>query len=256
MLRLFPALAALLAFCAETVCAAWTVAEKADLGTLPAGAQVRKWTFRNGEQSAVLTAVIFSENDYRVAVEDNPSASGRLEDSAPRAKAEAGINGGYFHQDMTPLGLVIIDGKTRHSFEKAKLLSGILVQHAKSLRLIRSENHNQDTNTIAAIQAGPWLVDKGRAVAGLNAVKRARRTIVATDGKGKWALISLSPVTLADAAGVLRAAPLFGENSAANALNLDGGSSTALWADLRPNPLSIPEFGAVRNYVVIIPRKP
>lgn len=255
MLRFSLALAASLAVCASSACAAWTGADKTDLGLLPAGAQVRKWTFRNGEQSAVVTAVIFSEDDYRVAVEDNPSASGRLEEAAPRAKAEAGINGGYFHRDMTPLGLVITGGKIQHPFEKAKLLSGILAQHAKKLLLVRSENFIQDPGIAAAIQAGPWLVDKGRPVAGLNAVNRARRTIVATDGKGQWALISLSPVTLAEAAEILRATPFFGGNFVTNALNLDGGSSTALWAALQPNPLSLPEFGAVRNYVVIIPRK-
>lgn len=256
MPRFSLALAAFLSFCAGTARAGWVAAEKPGLGSVPGGAQVREWTLRKGDQSAILTAVVFSERDYRVAVLDNPSQTGRLAGAVLQAGAAAGINGGYFHKDGTPLGLAVSGGKTVHAFEKAKLLSGVLAQRGKKLQLVRSGAFSPGADVAAALQAGPWLVESRQPVSGLNAARLARRTVVATDGQGNWALVSLSPLTLAGTAEVLCAAPLFEKAPVKDALNLDGGSSTALWAGTEPNPLSISEFGSVRNYVVILPRKP
>jgi hypothetical protein len=89
----------------------------------------------------------------------------------------------------------------------------------------------------------------------LNADRSARRTIVATDGHGRWALVYLTSVTLADAARILTTPGALGDWVPATALNLDGGSSSGLWAATAPAPVSLPEFGHVRNYIGIAPRQ-
>ena len=94
-----------------------------------------------------------------------------------------------------------------------------------------------------------------RPVAGLDEQRLARRTIVASDGKGQWAIIVTSPVTLADAARMLSVKGIAGPWIIANALNFDGGSSTALHAEAKGRALiHIASFGAVRNYLAIVPR--
>ena len=94
-------------------------------------------------------------------------------------------------------------------------------------------------------------------VAGLDDTRNARRTIVANDGKGQWALIATSSITLADASRLLCAKGIIGPLKIANALNLDGGSSTALQAGLPPEILiDIAALGPVRNYLTIAPRRP
>ena len=46
------------------------------------------------------------------------------------AGAVAGVNGGYFHADRRPLGLVIAGGKPVHNFERARLLGGLVTVDA------------------------------------------------------------------------------------------------------------------------------
>jgi hypothetical protein len=98
------------------------------------------------------------------------------------------------------------------------------------------------------------LVEGGHATVGLNHERTARRTIVATDGHGQWALIYTTSVTLADAANILTLPGVLGDWAPVTALNLDGGSSSGLWASGNPSPVSLPEFGHVRNYLGIVPR--
>ena len=170
-------------------------------------------------------------------------------------KAFAGSNGGYFHNDHTPLGLVVVEGKTLHPFERAKLLSGVLAVRKGRIELVRSGQFRKGEDLQEALQAGPWLLEKGAPVAGLDEQRLARRTIVASDGKGQWAIIVTSPVTLADAARMLSLKGIAGPWIIANALNFDGGSSTALHAEAKGRALiHIASFGAVRNYLAIVPR--
>jgi uncharacterized protein YigE (DUF2233 family) len=170
------------------------------------------------------------------------------------AGAIAGVNGGYFHPDWKPAGLVIAEGQKIHAFERAKLLSGVFVVTKGQPRIVRSAAYTPSKADTGALQAGPFLVEKGAPIAGLNATKTARRTVIATDGRGRWALLTLSPVTLAGAAELLASREVFPDFPVAQALNLDGGSSTALWVGTEGRPFYSPEFGRVRNFLAILPR--
>jgi uncharacterized protein YigE (DUF2233 family) len=150
------------------------------------------------------------------------------------------------------LGLVIQEGKTTHGFERAKFLSGILAVRKGRVELVRSGDFRPGEDIRHAIQAGPWLIEGGQSITGLDGIKRARRTIVATDGKGNWGLLATTPVSLSTASELLSAMESAGRLRVRSALNLDGGSSTALWAGAVG--LSIPEFGTVRNFLVLRPK--
>jgi uncharacterized protein YigE (DUF2233 family) len=167
----------------------------------------------------------------------------------------AGINGGYFHPDYRPLGLAVSGGKEIHGFEKAKLLSGVLAVRGSRIELVRSGAFKPGKDVQEALQAGPWLLEHGKAIPGLNAERKARRSVVATDGKGNWAILATGPLTLAETSEVLAMAGLPGGWTARDALNLDGGSSTALWAATQPKVFEIFSFGTVRNYLAIVPRQ-
>jgi exopolysaccharide biosynthesis protein len=61
---------------------------------------------------------------------------------------------------------------------------------------------------------------------------------------------------LADAARILSLKGIAGSWTVANALNLDGGSSTALHAASEGRVLiDVTSFGPVRNYLAIVPRE-
>ena len=105
-----------------------------------------------------------------------------------------------------------------------------------------------------ALQCGPFLVDHGRAVAGLNDSRNARRTFVAIGAANEIALGFCSPVSLAQLSRILAGGKIGGDLKIERALNLDGGSSSAFWFQDGDEPFSIPEQKTVRDFVAIVPR--
>ncbi|MEI6279534.1 MAG: phosphodiester glycosidase family protein [Verrucomicrobiae bacterium] len=232
--------------------AAWEVTETVRLGSLPKGGAVVQTQVAEGHLTACVTAIIFSARSYSLRVVESPSpGSTKLAGVLAAAGCVAGVNGGYFQADFRPVGLVIAAGREVHAFEKAKLLAGVLAVRGRGIEIVRAARFKNSGDVREAIQCGPVLVENGSPTTGLNAERSARRTIVATDGHGQWALIYITSVTLADSARILTTPGVL--RGVATALNLDGGSSSGLWAASTPSPVSLPELGHVRNYLGIAP---
>jgi len=164
----------------------------------------------------------------------------------------AGVNGGYFKLNRDPLGLVVSKGVPLHPWEKSKILSGVLVVTPRGASLLRNTEFKQGSGLGDALQAGPFLVDHGRPVSGLNATRRAERTVLLADSQGVVAFLTTAPVSLAELGQLLAVPGLLPGLKIDRALNLDGGSSTALWVAADP-PFSRPEWKPVRNAVAILP---
>ncbi len=229
------------------------VLQKVDnLGTTAGGAKVWERVVEREDSTVRITGVTFSSKKCRLTVIDNPpEARKSLRDALASVGAVAGTNGGYFHKDDTAVGLVVSGGKVLHPFERAQLLSGvIIVRKNGSTDIMRSRNFFLNEDVVSAVQAGPWLVEKGEYVNGLNDGKLARRTVLTTDGIGNWALMVFSPISLANTARILSHPNHLLGWPVYNALNLDGGSSTSFWAEAT----EIPAYSTVRNFVGIVPR--
>ena len=212
--------------------------------------------FSCGRVSARVHLARFSEREHDIRVYDD--AAGRFRGLPQVAREQgwiAGVNGGFFHPDNTPLGLVVMEGEKRHDQQRARLLSGILAANESRIHLLRPAEFALGERTRSALQAGPYLVDGGRAPAGLDADKRARRTIVATDGAGGWALGSLSALSLAEAGGLLASEAFAELLDVERALNLDGGSSSAYYyRDGDGGERVIHSLSRLRNYLGVVRR--
>lgn len=234
----------------------WRVIKSRELASLSEGVALKEVVLRDISdllQEAVVTAIVFSEKNVQCQVIDHPARDKTLAQTMLEQHFLAGVNGGYFHPDGRPLGLVISQGKTVHAEETApRLLSGFFVVAEKKLQLVHVGEKLPEGIT-EALQAGPFLINHRNSVSGLEATRIARRTFVATDGHGLWMIGTISPVTLKNAASILRAAAalFFRGYSIERALNLDGGSSSALWVDLSSEPFSQSEIGRVRNFLGI-----
>lgn len=239
-------------FCAA---AAWEVEDSRVSGNLPKGGVVREAQLSGNGVTARVTSIVFSSKSYTMHVVDSPAPGAtRLAGVLDAAGCVAGVNGGYFQEDFRPVGLMVAGGRQIHAFERAKLLSGVLAVRGGRIEIARASKFQNPVDVREAIQCGPMLVEGGQPVAGLNAERSARRTVVATDGRGQWALIYMTSVTLSDAARILTTPGVLGDWVPATALNLDGGSSSGLWAAAVPDPVSRPELGHVRNYIGIVPK--
>ena len=204
--------------------------------------------------TARLVAVVFDNRSHTFRVVDSPKpGDATLADVMETRTALAGVNGGYFEPDFTPVGLVVTGGKMQRPFKKAKLLSGIVAASPKgAVSIFRSSRFDPKPGAYReALQCGPMLVENSAEVVGLNAEKIARRTVVATGPGGRVALIYLTSVTLSDAAQILAIPGIFGSWKPEAALNLDGGTSSGLWTRAG---ISRPEIKRVRNFLEVVPR--
>lgn len=230
-----------------------TVVTEGDAPAPPVSRQIRGVRNDAGRRLA-LQLVLFDRSRAALKVVDlapDETVASALQD----AGALAGVNGSFFHADRTPLGLVIRGGIEHHPLEKhSNLLTGVLAVTARGAALLRTEEYRGGPQIREALQAGPFLVDKGATVPGLNAKRPAERTILLADKKGVAALLITPPITLAEAGELLATPGLFRELRVERALNLDGGSSTALWVNARPTPYSHSEWKPVRNALAIVPR--
>jgi hypothetical protein len=162
----------------------------------------------------------------------------------------AGVNGGFFHPDWRPLGLVVAGGRRLNRFETSKLLSGVVYSDARGTHLERRARFRDHAGIEALLQTGPYLVERGRAVRGLSTANPRRRTFVATDWRGHWALgATTTPLTLAELAEVLASPSTLTPWPVERAINLDGGSSSGFFFDRGPDaaPVQLQPWKRVRN---------
>ncbi|MEO5719735.1 MAG: phosphodiester glycosidase family protein, partial [Chthoniobacterales bacterium] len=199
-----------------------------------------------------LHLALFSPKKAALRVIDQPESDRRLAEVMVAEKSFAGVNGGYFDPNGAPVGLLISGGETIAPFKKARLLSGVLAAGEGRIEIFRANEFPRKRAWREAVQCGPFLVDHGKSVVGLDDTRSARRTFVLTTTDGRVALGSCAPVTLAHLAEMLPAlAPL----KVARAINLDGGSSSAFWCRTNEKTISISEFKSVRDFVAIVPTK-
>jgi exopolysaccharide biosynthesis protein len=241
---------------ARLASAGWSVSSSETEKGSAAGVEHRHVVLVETEsgEEATLDLALFSTKSATVRVADNPGGNEELASVMSRVRGLAGVNGGYFDPQNAPVGLLISDGKLIAPFRKARLLSGVLVATKGRVELLRAAEYSSRKTATAALQCGPFLVDGGVAVSGLNNTKSARRTFVLTTGSDRAALGFCSPVTLAQIGEILATARLTPDLKVQRAVNLDGGSSSAFWFAGERGVFSIPEQKTVRDFVVIVPK--
>jgi exopolysaccharide biosynthesis protein len=219
------------------------------------GAVHRHVVLENSARSDRITVdlAIFSTKSCTLRVLQNGDGTDSLGEVMRHENCLAGVNGGYFDEGFTPLGLRIVNGQMIMPMQRARLISGVLVASSRGVQIVRSREFSRRAGVTAAIQCGPFLVDRSERIGGLNDSHLARRTFAATT-TGNRALVGVcSGVSLAELSKML-ATTSFGEDlGIERALNLDGGSSSGFWfARENGSAFSIPEQKAVRDFVGVV----
>ena len=243
----------LLCFLPGTLVAEWRVLERQP-GETRDGVPFRL-NVTDGSKTAelLLTAAHLNAFTFRV-VSNNEGRYGSVEDAASDENAVAGVNGGYFQSDGTPVGLLISDNQTIHKFETAKLLSGVFFVRDGKPGLVRSQRFGKIKDVSQAIQCGPFLLEDGRSLNGLNNERSAPRTFVFMGNDSIWGFGICRSVTLAEMSQILSLHDLLGRSSLITALNLDGGSSTQFWARSGEGATSSSALAVVANYLLLVHR--
>jgi len=238
--------------------ATWQRAGGVRTQTLPLGVKLDEFQVHSAEGAAEVQVVVFDSRQCVLRVVDQPGSQGGggvISGLMRQSGALAGVNGGFFHPDFQPLGIFIASGQRHGQFMTNRLLSGSVLMVGQEPYLVWNSEFLGERGVTDMIQCGPRLVDGGLPVAGLNRVKKAARTFVATDGKRAWAIGVVRSTTLGGMADLLASPGLLPDMQVQRALNLDGGHSSALYARLaNGQEISRPGWSTVRNYLAVVPR--
>lgn len=207
-----------------------------------------------GDKATLHLAVLPTKTATLRVIDDAEDAHGDLAETMVREKCIAGVNGGYFDPQYAPVGLLISDGRIVAPQRKARLLSGVVSAANGRVQIQRAAEFSAKIKPMAARQCGPFLLERGTAIAGLNNTRAARRTFVATGGADRAAIGYCSYVTLAQLGSLLATPGVAADLKIQRALNLDGGSSSGFWFTDGSKPFSVSEQKTVRDYLAIVPR--
>ena len=202
----------------------------------------------------------FTSKVFRLEVIDLGAGANPTHSSLPSAFQDhgcaAGVNGGFFHPDYRPLGLMIASGQRTHTLETSKLLSGVIYSDQKGIHLVRRAQFKDHPGITALLQTGPYLVEAGATVRGLSATDPRRRTFIATDWRGHWVIGATSALTLAELGECLGSTAALTGWKVDRAINLDGGSSTGFYFDRGAgnSPATVTNGKRVRNLLGVAPR--
>jgi hypothetical protein len=158
------------------------------------------------------------------------------------------INGGFFDQDLSPMGLIISEGKQLVPLRKEVDWGVFFVQDNKpSLKHTKEITDTKDFSF--AVQCGPRILIDQK-VPKLKAQSFARTAIGVTKDQKLLLLVTYQAPVAADVLGTFFQEKL----NATDALLLDGGPSTQLFAELPGFSLQRPGGTGIAHGIGLLPQ--
>lgn len=212
-------------------------------------------------KTGTLHLVFFNSKDCKLEVVDLGADKLKYSSHVEALRANgciAGVNGGFFHPDYAPLGLMISASERFGKWATSgSLTSGVISSNSDGIDLLRRSAFRDREDTTALLQAGPYLVENAEEVAGLDDSASRRRSVILTDWRGNWAIASTSSLTLAETAEVFSDPDVIPEWKVNRALNLDGGTSCGFYFDRNEadgEDIALVPWKRVRNLLGVAPR--
>ena len=154
------------------------------------------------------------------------------------------INGGFFSPDFKPLGLRIHQGKIVYPLKNISWW-GIFVLNKNRPSILSQKSYRYTKTITFALQAGPRLIVNGKIPSLKNGL--AKRSAIGITKKGTVIIaISENPMTTTELAHVMKT-----DLACYNALNLDGGSSSQLYAQVGNFTLNLTSLRPVADALLV-----
>ncbi|HVT62109.1 MAG TPA: phosphodiester glycosidase family protein [Legionellaceae bacterium] len=156
------------------------------------------------------------------------------------------INGGFFNPNKTPLGLRISNYQLLNPLRPISWW-GIFSIKNHTASITSPYDFHSERNINFAIQTGPRLIISGRIP--LLKTGFANRSALGITATGKVIMLVTEnlPMTTTDLAKTMKQPPL----NCIDALNLDGGSSSQLYAKIGHFRLDVPGFTQVSDAIIV-----
>jgi uncharacterized protein YigE (DUF2233 family) len=177
-----------------------------------------------------------------------------IKDLAQKSQALAAINGGFFLPDYRPLGLLIIDAREANPLREADW--GIFLVQNNRPRIIHTKEFQNERSITQALQVGPRLVVAGRELRMKKQV--ARRSALGITHHHQVILLHSEDTEIyaQDLAGIFHRRESEGGLECRDALALDGGPSTQMYAEYKTLKIDLPGGWPVPNGIGIFKRSP
>lgn len=189
-----------------------------------------------------------SKFDLRILRSKNEALGSTVKELAKENRAIIAINGGFFDNNHRSIGLLVQDGEIINKMHNTSWWSIFLVSEGSAAIKVPREFISAE-NIKMAVQAGPRLIVNGT-VPKLKDNFPAYRSAIGIDDSGKILIVATDTMLdLRDFASALR-------KFSNNAMALDGGSSTQLFADYKGFKLSVGTNSAVTNAIGVFKNNP
>lgn len=167
--------------------------------------------------------------------------------------AVIGVNGGFFTPDLKPLGLRMNNGEVKNPI-KPTVWWGVFYTQSGRAYVVPQRAFRPSKSIDFAVQSGPRLIVNGNIPSLKPGV--ANRTALGITRSGEIILLVTngSPLSMDELAHIMLRPESRGGLDCVNALNLDGGSSTQLYANLDDFSLNVPSFAPVTDAVLVVPK--
>lgn len=165
---------------------------------------------------------------------------------AQYANALISINGGFFDRDFNSLGLRI-SNKTTINPLKAISWWGVFYIKNNKPHIVHAQRFSSTKDIDFAIQSGPRLLIKGVIPSLKQGIADRSALGITADGKIIILVSSNAAMTTNELAHLLKSPPLY----CTDAINLDGGSSSQLYAHINSFHLNLHGFSNVGDAIVV-----
>lgn len=167
---------------------------------------------------------------------------------AEYSKALISINGGFFDHEFKPLGLRINNKKLENPIKRISWW-GVFYVKDNQARITNARQFNYDEEIDFALQSGPRLLINGK-IPSLKVGTADRSALgITADGKVIIIVTNNGAMSTKGLARLMKAPPL----NCRDAINLDGGSSSQLFAHMNSFQLNVHGFSNVSDAVIVKP---
>lgn len=194
-------------------------------------------------------------NNYRfdvVLARDYQRAASSVRNLGTEANAWLSINGGFFTPDLQPLGLRMDQGVIRNSLKKISWWGIFYIKDGKAF-IVPQSQFKLNRQIDFAVQAGPRLL-VNRQIPKLKEGLAERTALgITDDGKVMVVVTEHASISTEDLAKLFKKPESKGGLGCRHALNLDGGSSSQLFAKMNKFYLNVPNFSPVTDIIAVRP---
>lgn len=172
---------------------------------------------------------------------------------AEQANALIAVNGGFFSPTAAPLGLRVRQGQLLNPIKPISWWGVFRIEKGQPY-ITTWQDFKLTPDVSFATQAGPRLLIKGN----IPSLKpgNADRTALCITTKGEVVILATANATLTlhELAVLMRASARQGGLDCVDALNLDGGTSTQMYAKVGGVDVNVPNFKSLVDAVVVVPQ--